>query len=68
MLALPPEEHQLLTRVTQYLFTCGIIPFVVKSPTEAPLHSRHSKFAVIVLPDSDPTPIRKVRLVAHLSP
>ena len=68
MLALPPGEHQLLTRVTQYLFTCGIIPFVVKSPTEAPLHSRHSKFAVIVLPDSDPTPIRKVRLLAHFSP
>ena len=68
MLALPLGEHLLLMRVTQYLFTCGIIPVVVKSPTEAPIHSRHSKFAVIVLPDSDPTPIRKVRLVAHLSP
>ena len=66
MLALAPGEHQLLTKVTQYLFTRGIIPVVVKSPTEAPIHSRHSKFAVIVLPDSDPTLIRKVRLVAHL--
>ncbi|PFX33290.1 uncharacterized protein LOC111340261 [Stylophora pistillata] len=61
MLALPPGEHQLLTRVTQYLFSHGIIPVVVKSPTEALIHSRHSKFAVIALPDSDPALIRKVR-------
>lgn len=61
MLALPPGEHQLLTRVSQYLFSQGIIPVVVKSPTEALIHSRHSRFAIIVLPDSDPALIRKVR-------
>ena len=61
MLALPPDEQQLLTRVSQYLLCRGIIPVVVRSPTEALIHSRHSRFAIIVLPDSDPTLIRKVR-------
>ncbi|KAJ7377825.1 hypothetical protein OS493_026393 [Desmophyllum pertusum] len=43
MLALPPDEQQLLTRVSQYLFCRGIIPVVVRSPTEALIHSRHSR-------------------------
>ncbi|XP_078342089.1 uncharacterized protein LOC144627927 isoform X2 [Oculina patagonica] len=63
MLALPPDEQQLLTRVSQYLFCRGIIPVVVRSPTEALIHSRHSRFAIIILPDSDPTLIRKVRSI-----
>ena len=63
MLALPPDEQQLLSRVSQHLFSRGIIPVVVRSPSEALIHSRHSRFAVIVLPDNDPTLIRKVRCV-----
>ncbi|XP_027040486.1 uncharacterized protein LOC113668739, partial [Pocillopora damicornis] len=61
-------ETDLITALSHFIrqthhtvFTCGIIPVVVKSPTEALIHSRHSKFVVIVLPDSDPTLIRKVR-------
>lgn len=61
MMALPPDEQQLLTRVSQYLLCRGIIPVVVRSPTEALIHSRHSRFAIIILPDSDPTLIRNVR-------
>ena len=63
MLALPPDEQQLLSRVSQYLFYRGIIPVVVRSPSEALMHSRHSRFAVIILPDNDPVLIRKVRSV-----
>lgn len=36
---------------------------VVRSPSEALIHSRNSRFAVIVLPDNDPVLIRKVRSV-----
>ena len=36
---------------------------VVRSPSEALIHSRHSRFAVIILPDNDPVLIRKVRSV-----
>ncbi|XP_068693045.1 uncharacterized protein [Montipora foliosa] len=61
MLALPPEEHHLLSKLSQYLCYRGIIPVVVRSPSEALIHSRHSRFAVIILPDSDPSLIRKVR-------
>ena len=63
MLALPPEEHHLLSKLSQYLCYRGIIPVVVRSPSEALIHSRHSRFAVIILPDSDPSLIRKVRSV-----
>ena len=63
MLALPPDEQQLLSRVSQYLFYRGIIPVVVRSPSEALIQSRNSRFAVIILPDNDPVLIRKVRSV-----
>ena len=36
---------------------------VVRSPSEALIHSRNSRFAVIILPDNDPVLIRKVRSV-----
>ncbi|XP_044175201.1 uncharacterized protein LOC122958386 [Acropora millepora] len=61
MLALPPDEHQLLSRLSQYLCYRGIIPVVVRSPSEALIHSRHSRFAAIILPENDPVLIRKVR-------
>ena len=63
MLALPPDEHQLLSRLSQYLCYRGIIPVVVRSPSEALIHSRHSRFAAIILPENDPVLIRKVRSV-----
>lgn len=66
MLALPPDEHQLLSRLSQYLCYRGIIPVVVRSPSEALIHSRHSRFAAIILPENDPVLIRKVRSVKML--
>lgn len=65
MLALPPDEQQLLSRISQYLFCQGIIPVVVRNPTEAFIHSRHSHFVVIILPDNDPLLIRNIRSVNH---
>ena len=66
MLALPPDEQQLLSRISQYLFCQGIIPVVVRNPTEALIHSRHSHFVVIILPDNDPLLIRNIRSVNQL--
>lgn len=63
MLALPPDEQQLLSRISQFLFCRGIIPVVVRNPAEALIHSRHSQFVVIILPDSDPLLIRNIRSV-----
>ncbi|XP_073244220.1 uncharacterized protein [Porites lutea] len=63
MLALPPDEQQLLSRISQYLFCQGIITVVVRNPTEALIHSRHSHFVVIILPDNDPLLIRNIRSV-----
>ena len=63
MLALPPVEQEVLMRVSQYLFCHGLIPVVVRSPTEALIHSRYSRFAIIILPDDDPAVITKVRSV-----
>ena len=65
MLALPPDRQQLLSRISQYLFCQGIIPVVVRNPTEALIHSRHSHFVAIILPDNDPLLIRNIRSVNH---